>query len=155
LPLEEEVCCLEFAGDGKALAGGGISKSLLHWQIANREKVEPSEPAAVSGEEIEAHWAELSDADPQRAYRALWALAAVPRQSVPLLRGRLHPIPHQPERVSALVAALGHKEFAEREKAAAELARLGPAAETALLQVFRNPPSRTVYRRVEELLEAL
>src|SRR5262249_24661262 len=97
----------------------------------------------------------LSDADPQRAYRALWALAAVPRQSVPLLRGRLHPIPHQPARVSALVAALGHKEFADREKAAAELARLGPAAETALLQVFRNPPSRTVYRRVEELLEAL
>jgi predicted Ser/Thr protein kinase len=155
LPLEETVCCLAFAGDGKALAAGTVGKSALLWRTADRDNVRQAETASASREKIEAGWVELADEDPQRVYRALWALAAAPRQSIPFLRERLHPVAHPPERVSALVAALGHKEFTEREKAAAELARLGPAAEAALRQAFRDHPSRTVYHRVEDLLQPL
>jgi hypothetical protein len=151
----EELSCLAFACDGKALAAGTIGKSLLLWRLADGERGRQSEQATLSREAMAMAWEELAIVEPERAYPALWALAAAPRQSIPFLRERLHPVAHQPERVAALVSALGHKEFVEREKAAEELARLGPTAEAALRQAFQNPPSRTVYHRVEELLQPL
>jgi hypothetical protein len=80
----------------------------------------------------------------------------VPQQAVPLLKERLRPVTTaDPRRVAPLLAALDSNDFAEREKAAQELERLGFAAESALRQALVKTPSPEVRRRVGRILEEL
>jgi hypothetical protein len=54
-----------------------------------------------------------------------------------------------------LIAKLDADEFAVREKAAEELAKLGRAARPALQKALKGQPSIEVRRQVERLLEKL
>src|SRR5262249_4346359 len=89
--------------------------------------------------------------DGLRAHRALWALAAVPGQAVPLLRERLQPL--QPAHVARLTADLDSRQFNVRDKATRELEVLGKAVEPALRKALAGAKSLELRRRLEQLLE--
>jgi hypothetical protein len=73
---------------------------------------------------------------------------------VPFLRERLRPVPAGDwERVRRLVLDLDDDTFAARERATAELARLGADAEPALRRALRETRSAEVRRRARELLD--
>jgi hypothetical protein len=94
--------------------------------------------------------------DGAKAYRAVQALAAAPKQAVPFLRERLKPV--QPltaadrERFTGLLADLDSGAFAVRERAAAELEKRGNTLEPLLRQALAGKPSLEVRRRLEKLL---
>jgi HEAT repeat protein len=62
---------------------------------------------------------------------------------------------HDRERVARLIAELDDDDFDVRQKAAAELAKLGGEAEPALREVLTGSPSAEVRKSVEALLEKL
>src|SRR5262249_62177346 len=98
-------------------------------------------PASLAGatrptprrpEELDSLWKDLAGEDTAKAYRAVWALAASPGQAVALVRQRL-PAAGAPSgagaaRLPRLLADLDHKDFRRREKATAELGKMGNEA---------------------------
>ena len=101
-------------------------------------------------------WADLAGPDAAKAYQAVQALAAVPKQAVPLLRQRLRPV-GMPDRARfvRLLADLGSNKFAVRQRAAAELEMQGAAVEGLLRQALADKPDPEVRRRLEGLLDKL
>src|SRR5262249_19658819 len=90
------------------------------------------------------------------ARRAICRLAASPCQSVPFLSKRLKPADSLSERqLRRLLADLDSNRFAVRQRATAELGRLGGFARSALCEVLKENPSLEVRRRVENLLERI
>ncbi len=60
-----------------------------------------------------------------------------------------------PERIARLIADLDSSEFATREKASEELARLGRRAEEVLKRALQDSPSAEAKKRIEVLLREL
>ena len=95
--------------------------------------------------------------DAGRAERSLVALVEVPELTIPWLRGRIRPVPRldarQQQQVARWLRDLDDDQFEVRDKAAAELARLGEAVLPQLRQALAGTPSLEVKRRLEGLLE--
>jgi hypothetical protein len=123
--------------------------------MAERLKAHPTPRKALTEKERADLWARLADPDARKAYRAVLALGADRGDSVPFLRDKLAALRVEPGRPKKLVDALGVKSFAERKAAAAELEKLGFAAESALRRALADRPTLEVRRRLEQLLERL
>src|SRR5262249_5907483 len=112
--------------------------------------------APLAAEIVTALWDDLAANDAERAWKAVWALAAAPDQAVPLLRERLVPVrATDGQRITETIAALDSEKFPIREKAMQQLSQMGRTAERALRKVLLDPPSLEVRRRVERLLAKL
>jgi WD40 repeat protein len=149
------VISLAFAPDGKTLASGGVDATVLLWDVSTyrsdkRRLVEKRTP-----EQLALFVRELEGEDAAAAYRAIIGLANHPDEAVSLLKKRLGSTAVQEARVARLIEELDADEFAVRERASAELARLGKAAEDALRKAATNTTSPEVRRRAQELLANL
>src|SRR5262249_27715422 len=130
---------LFFSSDGTMLASGANDTSVLVWDIADR--MTPKK-VALSAKELDVCWLDLKRDDALRAEQAVLTLAALPDQSLPLFRERIKVTPPaDADRVDHLVADLDSNQFAVRERAASELARLGEAAIPGLRKVLTGKPS--------------
>jgi dipeptidyl aminopeptidase/acylaminoacyl peptidase len=119
-------------------------------------RTSPTPPPAPDRSALPALWDDLARRDAERAYRAVRALAAAPREAVPLLRRRLRAAPRTDDgRIAALLAGLDDRHFAVRERASAGLRAVGAAALPALRRALREHPSPEVRRRAGRLLEAI
>ena len=142
------VVSLAFAPDGRTLASGSMDNTALVWDVTGRLGAKPCTPA-----ELEGLWADLSGKDAARAYRALGRLALSPDVALPRLRACLRPAAAgYRQHLGRLVKDLDDDEFAVREKASEELAKLGADAEWALREALRGRPSAELRRRAERLL---
>jgi hypothetical protein len=145
------VRALAFTLDGRRLVSSSDDTTALVWDLTGGAKEE-----TLTRPQLEALWADLASEDAARAYRAVWSLAAAPRQSVPFLELRLRPVPRlDPSKVTRLLADLDSDRFAVRQQAAAELERLEAAAEPALRRALEGRPSLETRRRLERLLARL
>jgi hypothetical protein len=103
---------------------------------------------------LKACWDVLGSQDAGAALRAVWDLAAAPRESVSFLAERLRPArAADPALVARLVGRLDAPAFEDRERAAEELKGLGDAIEADLRKVLAGEPAAEVRRRVDSLLE--
>jgi WD40 repeat protein len=150
------VTAVAFSPDGKAVVTGAADTTALVWDVrqlleeGRRRRVEPSP------QRLQELWAELAVADADRAYRAVWALAAAPARSVPFLGARLRPVPGvDGKKLARLLADLDNGRYAARQQAVRELEKLGDLAESALRAALEGEPSLELRRRVEALLEKL
>jgi WD40 repeat protein len=147
-----------FSPDGRLLAVGGFSNVALVCDVAAMTKEKLPAPAALTEKELGALWGDLSGADGENAYRAVWRFAESAEVGVPILKRRLNPAPATPEeekRVARLIADLDDDDFDVRERASRALEQLGDKAETALNRATEKPASAEVRARVERLLKAL
>ncbi len=143
---------LAFSPDGKLFASAGSDTTVLIWP-ANAEQAERKD---LSANELDALWADLAGADAVKAYRSITALRAAPQQSVPFLKAHLRPVPAvDAQRVARLIADLDDERFAVRDKASADLAKLGDLAEPFLRKTLEGKPSPEVRRRAQTILEGL
>ena len=146
------VRALAFAPDGRSLVSGSADTTVMVWDLRRLLAGGPA-PARPSDRELESLWNDLAGDDPARAWRAVHALAAVPKQALPFLQERLEPM-LLPNQAARLIAGLDSDDFATQEKAAAELEKLGRAAEAALRQALEgDKPSLKARRRIERIPE--
>jgi RNA polymerase sigma factor (sigma-70 family) len=153
---EGDVTALAFAPDARTLVSGGSDTTALVWDLTGRLEGGKLRPANLSQNDLELAWTDLRGDSGARAYAALWALAASPKQALPLLRDAL-PRAAAPEagRVAQLIADLDDDDFNKREKATDELVKIGEPAEPALKKALEGKPSVEMRRRLEYLLERM
>jgi hypothetical protein len=115
-----------------------------------------AQPAATNLDKL---WADLASADEATSTRAILALAAAPKDSIPFLRDRLKPVKVDADRVAKLVKQMESPKFAEREAASRELAAdveyLGRFAKPALEKYQGEGTSAEARRRVRELIDRI
>jgi RNA polymerase sigma factor (sigma-70 family) len=163
-----EVNAVAFAPDGRSLVSGSVDTTALIWDVTGL-RTEENDPYAIlphrpdalakvvfSAGQREGFWRDLASDDGAKAFKAIWALAATPRETVAFLQDRLRPAAIQdPQRLERLVKDLGSNQFAAREKATRELQDLGELAEPALRQGLTQQPALEARRRIESLLQQL
>jgi WD domain, G-beta repeat len=143
---------LTFAPDGNRLASGSSDTTTLIWDLRGG----PAPATPPSEGMLNALWAGLADADAARAYAAMQSLMSAPGPSVALLERLLKPVPRvDQDRLARLLADLDSDRFETRDRAAAELEKLGEAAELTLRRSLEKNPSAEVRRRLERLLDGL
>jgi hypothetical protein len=110
--------------------------------------------ADLPAKEKEARWNDLMGRDTPAAYRAFYTLTAAPAEAVPFLRERVQPVTDvDSERLARLLADLDSDQFAVREKATAELEKVGEPAESVLRKALtRGSTSPEARRRIEAIL---
>src|SRR5262249_197707 len=147
----DRVWCVSFSPDGKSLASVGFEPVVKLWEVAPRK---PAARRALTAAELDAGWTNLASDDATRAYQAIRALAGARGLAVPFLRNRLQPASGVAAGcIARLIADLDNDAFAVREKASAELARLGSPAEPALRKAMEGKVSAEVRSRLRALLD--
>ncbi len=144
---------LAFSPNGKFLASGSEDSTTLIWDLAAAVSAGRPKSSQLSREQIESLWADLASADATKAYRAIWALAGDPEHTVPFLERVLQPAPPaDPALIKRLLGDLDNNRSVTREKAMAELEKLGETALPLLRQALANEVSAEVRRRVQQLI---
>jgi hypothetical protein len=149
------VCDLAQAANGRTLVTADL-RTALAWDI----------PALVGGgvarrgpftpEELDDLWADLGAQDGVKAFKALWAMAGSPPQSLPLLKQRLPTtIEDMGERMERWLLELGARDPDVRKRAAEDLDTLGVYAEPGLKRGLVSQPSEEVRKNVGQMLAAL
>jgi hypothetical protein len=145
-----------FSPDGKRLAAASGKFKLNQagevrvWDVSGLPALPEAAPTA---KQLEALFADLGGADAEKAYRAVWALAAAPREALPFLKDNAKPPTTAAlDRIPKLIKELDDESFEVRENASAELERLGTLAVPALREALKSP-SAEVVKRAEALLD--
>jgi hypothetical protein len=145
-----------FSADGKSLITGikdnkVLVQKLADVKIALRTKTwtQPKDPDSM--------WLDLISDDAGRAYLAVWSLAAMPDQALPLLHERVRPAapPIDPRLIDRWIADLESDRFDARQRATLELEKAGHQGEKALAAALKGKPSLEMSRRIERLLVRL
>jgi RNA polymerase sigma factor (sigma-70 family) len=149
------VSSVALSADGRVLGSGSSDTTALVWDVTGLARPRRTS-IDLTPAQTTALWADLGSDDAAKAYQAMCAFLATPRQAVPLLKDRLRPVPPiERQRLDPLIAGLDSDNFGERTRAGKELERLGELAEPALQLVLKGSPSLEVRRRAEDLLQKL
>jgi RNA polymerase sigma factor (sigma-70 family) len=144
---------VRFAPDGKRLASASNDTTAVVWDLDTPSTDERKLAVGLTEAQAKALWADLGG-DPGRADRAIRVLGAAPVRALPLLGRRVTAIPKvNPGHVKKLIAQLDSEHFAERDRAAKELAALDELALPALRAAATESTSLEQRRRIEALLK--
>jgi hypothetical protein len=153
------VWCVALAPDERSLVSASSDGKVVVWDLEGVPGPRAEKTAALGEKELASRYADLAQADPGRAFEAIYVLADDPARSVPWLRKRLtslHPRPvHTPEQIDRLIRDLDADSFETRAKASRDLERAGEQAVIPLQAALREPPSLEARRRMERLLAQL
>jgi RNA polymerase sigma factor (sigma-70 family) len=143
------VWALAFAADGKTLLTGSGDTTALVWDLSGRLAARaPLTPADLDG-----CWADLLLEDAARAYLAIRKLSQVPELAVAYLGKHLAPAsPADEKQLARLIADLDSEQFEVRDRATAELEKLGELAGPACRRTLEGQPALEGRRRLEALL---
>ncbi len=143
---------LSFSADGKLLSVADDGTAII-WDTSHLklDKAIPADKIAP-----DAAWASLADSDAARAFDTMVRLGESPAAAVSLVGERLKPVGAvDGKQIDQLIVQLDDDDFAVREKASQELAKLGGRAEAALRKAVKAATSAEVVRRANELLHKI
>jgi hypothetical protein len=145
---------LAFSADNKTLVSGHQDTTVLLWDVRGlwapaRRTLPPTTP------QLHALWTQLGSEKAAEALAAVGALIQAPKQSVALLHKQVQPTPSVAKPLAKWLADLDSDDFAVREKASAEIGRLGRLAAPALREALKGRPSLEVRRRAQQALERI
>jgi WD40 repeat protein len=150
--------------------------SLLIWDVSRLEPVKAN-PPLLTAYRLEQLWSELTrenpsvprngekEPDPKQmldravvldrpspVHDALYTLFAAPEKTVPFLADRFRPAA-EPKLAARLIEELNSEDFTTRERATAELERLGQIAVPLLDRALEGDLTLDARRRIEKILE--
>ncbi|MGH7173973.1 MAG: WD40 repeat domain-containing protein [Gemmataceae bacterium] len=131
-----QVSAMVFTPDGKELIAMDSEVTRLSWRMARLRRNFNVRLAPLDDDDFAELWNDLAEPDSFRIYRARRHLSADPKRAVPLLSGRLEPVPAgNTARIQQLVKDLSSLNPGTRRKAMTELrTKHGEAALGALMQ---------------------
>lgn len=142
------------ASTAGAFATASRDTTALVWQASAFASALGPAPTDLDEPRLRSLWDDLAAADGTRAYQAVWLLAAAPNPALPWLRQHVRPAPTPAaDEVARLLKDLDDDRFALRDRASAELDRLGDAAIAAARLYLSQKPSAEGRRRAERFLE--
>jgi WD40 repeat protein len=139
--------------DGTKLATASQGTPIVVWDLQGLGTGTATPAPHLAPRDLDRLWEQLAGDDPASAYRAVRALCQAPDQAVAFLQGLLRP--GSPENQARLIGDLDSEQFAVRDAATKELARLGHSAGPKLRAALRDKPTLEKRRRIEALLAPL
>ena len=144
------ITCLTFAADGRTLLSGSDDSRVVVWDLI--ASCAPPDPKWKPEEkDLKRLWAFLGGESAARAFNYLHVFARNSKLAIPFVRRQV-PVPRDDRRVRQLVTDLDSDTFTVREKASAELTKMGASVDFVLRQALREKPSLEVRRRIEDVL---
>jgi WD40 repeat protein len=144
---------LAFAPDSKTLASAGAASGALLWDVPGAAGEGQLVPEGASPDEL---WKDLSGEDSARAWQAILALSATPRETITFVQRQLQPsAAPDAARLAKFIADLDADEFQKRETATEDLVRAGKAAEDVVRKALASRPSAEAKQRLEFVLGKL
>jgi WD40 repeat protein len=151
-----EVGSLAFSPDGSFLAASSSDAPVFVWDVYGTNGRTGPAAEKWSAADRQRLWEELASADAARAFQAVRRLVRSPGPAVALLRQRFRPAAAvDGEHVRQLLRELDGDKFADRQKANAELERLGDRIESFLRGAWQTDRPLESKRRLELLLGKL
>jgi WD40 repeat protein len=150
-----DVRALSFSPDGSRMASALGNATVLLWDMGALQA--PSLTIrSLTDLDIDRLWNDLAGADAHKAYQAIWALAAKPDKSIPLLRDRLKPVAAvDAGKIQRWIADLDSGQFSVRQAALTELEKLGGQAEMPVQKALGGKVSLETRRRLEQVLKTV
>jgi WD40 repeat protein len=163
------LAAVAFSPDGKWLAVGGIEPttssqladavgSVHVYDLTTLVQAAGARAVTLTPKEQTAIFSDLEGEPERRAFRAIFTLIHAPSQAVDLLKSRLKPAEMpaaEAKQLARWIAELGSDQQAVRDQAAAQLERLGQAAEPALRTALAANPAAESRKRLEWLVGEL
>src|SRR5579884_2859236 len=147
-----QINSLIFNANDRRLASASSDSTVLIWDVTGQA----AKATPLTEAKRKECWDDLAAEDAARAHRAVWTLIDAPRESIPFLKARLHPVRTvSREQLDRWIQALDADTFEARERAMTELEKLGELAEPALRRVLENKPTLEQRRRIEPILAKL
>jgi hypothetical protein len=123
--------------DGRLLAEW--REAGAHWEVALYDWRASAKPSSLDATALDGLWESLASPESVTGFRAVVALGASPTQAARLIGEKLKPVPvPKAEAVKVWIAGLGSDDFATREAAEKELAKLGDAIESDLREAAKS-----------------
>jgi WD40 repeat protein len=145
------VRALSYAPNGQVLASGSADTTVLIWDVANAASPLP-ESISSDPADLEKRWQALAGDEADKAFVAILELVATPKEAVAWIGERLKPaVPVDPKIVTELIAQLDDEQFKIRQKAYAELLKIGESAIPILDKALESKPSLETQSRLEIL----
>jgi WD40 repeat protein len=145
---------LAFTPDGRRLVTVSQDQTGLVWDVTLPALASGPRANDPSGKALSEAWDQLAGPDPGRAYAGMAELAATPVEALPLLRAKLRPAPIPTDAdMDRVVRQLDADGFADRQKAFAELERIGPNAVAGIKTRLTRVTSLEVRRQLMRFLE--
>lgn len=124
------VVALSFTPDGQRLVSASEDQTGLVWDVSFQSVA--GKPGNTTAKDLLQAWERLNGGDPRPGYAGVAALMASPAESLKILREKLrHAAMPTEKELNTIFERLGAAEFADREKAQAELEAFGPNAVAA------------------------
>lgn len=136
---------------GGRLATGMADGDILIWDLAASTWPTHPNKGNLDHKQLDALWSDLAGSA-SKAHRAISQLAAAPRQTLPFLRNRLHPVTLDTKRIEKLLMDLDSDSFSAREAATRKLTRLRYRVRPMLRRALESHPSLEMRRRIESIL---
>ena len=147
----DSVISVAWAGTDRVLSGGGDHQVLV-WDVSVRALAGKVEP--FSAADRTAAWDRLGTVPTKDAIKLMAAIAAAPDEAVTLIGEKLKPIPvADSATLDRIFRDLDAKSFAVRERAARELANLGPGAAAGARERMAKSNSEEVRGRAAAFLK--
>ena len=138
---------VSFSPDGRTIFSYGQDGQAYAWHLPPKTKAPGN---------LKELWSDLTDKKAAKAYEALWAIIGTPKESVPVLKEMLKPIPAaDPGKVQKWIADLDSETFAIRQAAAKELEIAGDQVQVPIQRALQGSPSLETRRRMELILKNL
>jgi WD40 repeat protein len=148
-----DITSLAFSPNGKQLASGGSDTTAILWDLTKILSLPETVVSNLSEKETEVRWADLAGDNAAKAYQAISHLSALPDSTVKFLQKHLKPTqPVAAGRIDKLITDLDDQQFEVRQKASAELERLGELTVPAARKILQGKPTAETRRRLEQLL---
>jgi hypothetical protein len=144
-----------FAPDGGTLVSASNDTTALLWDLTAAQALQPMK-RVLSGDELETRWASLHGDDAMAAFTAICELSASPAETVVYLKDRLKAAPMlDMKRVDQLIAKLDDANYKVRQKAGADLLKLGESVVPAIDKALTGNLALEPKKRLEGLRDRL
>jgi RNA polymerase sigma factor (sigma-70 family) len=143
---------IAFAPDGRCLATASADTTALIWDVQALAAKAGVVPRPLDAEIVKARWADLAAEDAAVGYEAVCALVAAREQALALFKQRLRPAaPIDGKRVAGLIDQLNSEGFNVRQKAQADLLKIGDQVVPLIAQRLQGQNTLEMQKRLEEL----
>lgn len=145
-----------WSADGALLASSSNEAPAYIWDVFGTHAHERPVPVPWTADQKQKLWEDLIGADAKAGFEAIRTLVQSPGSATALLHSRLKLAePVAAKKMKQLLRDLEGDDFDGRQRASAELQKLGDRIEGHLLHALNERPSLEAQRRLESLIESL
>lgn len=151
-----DVTTLDVSPNGRWLASGSTDATVLTWDLWAPDPSRPLAEQRPTAENLPVLWAALAGQDAEAAWRAALKMALAGEDAAAFLSKQIAPVEVKADpRAPKLIGDLGSDDFKTRQRASAELSKLGKSVVADLKAALLGDVTLEARIRIEKLLTQL